>query len=96
VSRFIPPPLAGEVENGLSHPVWISHHLHRPIAHHPDTFTQQISIASNVAGRLVAHIVALSIDFDRQLGLGAIEIQNVGTKRVLASKPWLAITQPNP
>jgi hypothetical protein len=68
-------------------------------AHDSHAAFLQPSIAALVARRLVTHIVAYAINFDRKPGFGAIEIENVRSDWMLAAKNWLARipgAQPDP
>ena len=43
-------------------------------------------ITCSIARGSVAAIMGLAIDLDRQLGAGAVEVEDIGQNRVLAAK----------
>jgi hypothetical protein len=57
---------------------------------HGDTAFPQPLIATNIAPRSIAHVVTRAIKLDRQTRLRTIEIQNVRTDWMLASKHRLS------
>jgi len=57
------------------------------------------SVAPIIALRSVIHVMTYSINLDREMRLGAVEVQHVWTNRMLTTKhwhSWLAPTQAAP
>jgi hypothetical protein len=63
------------------------------------TLFLQPSVAAFVVPRPIAHAVTYSVYLDRKACFRAIEVEDVGTDRMLATKDWLigtSRTQPIP
>ena len=62
-------------------------HILGPKPDHPNALSCQPSVAADIPTRLILLTVNLSIDLHRQPRGGAVEVEDVGSDRMLAPKP---------
>ena len=73
-------------DQNLGDGLWRMQNFSGGYSHYFDPLLPQPGIALRIALRPITHVVNDAIDFNRDLGLGAVEVENVGSDRMLAAK----------
>ena len=79
--------------------VHIPQHIRRKYAKDSDSALVKPSITLHIPLRPMAHVVAGTVDFDREAGLGTIKVQYIPACRILPPKDGAirrTFTQSNP
>ena len=76
----------GSDEDGLHDAVEVVHDLARGYAQSKNALARHPGVAPRVVQGLVAKSVTFAIDLDRQVRAGAVEIEDVGTQRMLTAE----------
>jgi hypothetical protein len=81
--------LRGESNNGVRRFIDIAAQLCRWNTHHCHAVFLKPSVALFIVLRPIAHVVAYAVDLDGEMRFRAIEVEDIGSDRMLAAEDWL-------